>query len=259
MTATHADVNRRDGADEVRARVFDIQRFCVHDGPGIRTTVFLAGCPMRCAWCHNPESFRGSSGRWLSPTAVLGEVLADRDYYAESGGGLTVSGGEPLLHPRLLRSLLALAKQAGLHTCVQTAGAVAPDAILAVLDLVDLFQLDLKHMDSTRHRTLTGVGTEQIHANAALLLQRGACVELRMPLVPGVNDDAGNLDATAALLTVRGVWRLHLVPYQRSYLDKYERLGLEARCADVETPAPHVVSRVVDHLGRLGIEAIVDA
>ncbi len=243
----------------LRARVFDVQRFCVHDGPGIRTTIFLAGCPLRCAWCHNPESFRGASGRWLSPEAALAEVLEDRDYFEISGGGVTVSGGEPLLHPAFVQALLGLARGERLHTCVQTSGAVPPSALLAVLDVVDLFQLDLKHMDPARHRALTGAGPERIHESARLLFAHGANVELRMPLVPGVNDDAENLDALAAFLHGHARTSLHLLPYQRTYLGKYEQLGLPARCADVEPPSSAAMSSVVERLARAGIRATVEA
>ncbi len=115
---------RETDTGETRGRVFDVQRFSVHDGPGIRTTIFLVGCPLRCAWCHNPESFDAASGRWLSPEAALSEVLEDRDYYDVSGGGVTVSGGEPLLSVRFVSAFLARAEREGLHTCVQTSAAV---------------------------------------------------------------------------------------------------------------------------------------
>lgn len=241
-----------------RGHVFDIQRFCVHDGPGIRTTVFLSGCPLRCAWCHNPESFSPTSGRLLTAEEVMGEVLADRDYYEVSGGGLTLSGGEPLGQPRFARALLDLAKREGLHTCVQTAAAVPARALVDVLDVVDLFQIDLKHMGSERHRALTGVGTERIHRNAELLLARGARVELRMPLVPGINDDAPNLERVAAFVGAHGC-ELHLVLYQRTYLHKYEELGMAARCADVEPPSPDAVREVAERFRERGLAVTVDA
>lgn len=239
--------------------VFDIKEFAVHDGPGIRTTVFLKGCPLRCAWCHNPESFSATSGRPLTAGEVMAEVLADRDYYDVSAGGMTLSGGEPLGQPRFARALLELAKREGLHTCVQTAGAVPASALLEVLGLVDLFQLDLKHMSSDRHRALTGVGTERIHRNAELLLARGARVDFRVPLVPGINDDATNLESVADFLLAHGVSELHLVPYQRTYLGKYERLGMVARCASLEPPSPGAVHDAADRFRRRGLDVDVAA
>ncbi len=124
---------------------------------------------------------------------------------------------------------------------------------------VDLFQVDLKHMDPARHRALTGAGTERIHANVRWLLERGARVELRMPVVPGLNDDATNLDALAGFLRANGQTQLRLLPYQRTYLDKYERLGFPARCKYVAAPSSGAMCEIVARLGRSGIEATIEA
>ena len=240
------------------APVFDVQRFSVHDGPGIRTTVFLAGCPLRCAWCQNPEGFDAARTAPRSVSAVLAEVLADRDYYAHSGGGLTVSGGEPLLQPVFVRQLTGRARAAGISTCVQSSGAAGPAAALEVAPDVDLFQLDLKHMDEQRHRELTGAGCARVLASADALLDRGARVQFRMPLVPGVNDDATNLLAVAAFLLARGQRELRLVPYQRHYLGKYGVLGLVPRMAAVpEADAAHLRAATAQ-LASHGIHTEVD-
>jgi len=245
----------------VLIRVFDVQRCSIHDGPGIRTTVFVAGCPLRCAWCQNPEGLASRRADAVPVAAVVAEVLKDRDYYAASGGGLTVSGGEPLQSPGPVRALLAAAREAGLHTCVQTSAAVPRVHLEAVLDLVDLFQVDLKHMSPRRHQELTGVGTARIHANARFLLARAA-VEVRMPVLPGINDEARNLAATARFVVAHcptGARTLHLVPYQRMYLDKYAALGLEPRLPDLEVPDDAAMRRVRAELERRGIGVVVDA
>ena len=243
----------------VELRVFDVQRFSIHDGPGIRTTVFLEGCPLRCAWCQNPESFRTDEASTMTPEAILDEVLKDRDFYSVSGGGLTVSGGEPLLRPASVCALLEEAKRHGLHTCVQTSGAV-PEANLArVLGLVDLFQFDLKHMNTERHRELTGAPNERILRNAAFLVERGATVRFRMPLLPGINDDDENLTELARFLVGLGVTTLELVPYHRLYIDKYTTLGLEPRLKDLEPPSPAERMRAVERLNRHGVVAEIDA
>lgn len=239
-------------------RVFDIQRFSIHDGPGIRTTVFLAGCPLRCAWCQNPESFRSDAADAMTPEAIVAEVLKDRDYYALSGGGLTVSGGEPLLRAAPVRALLEEAKRHGLHTCVQTSGAVPEANRAAVLDLVDLFQFDLKHMSGERHRELTGATNERILRNAAFLVERGAPVQFRMPLLPGINDSDDDLRALSRFLVELGVKTLELVPYHNLYLAKYATLGLPARLADLEPPSPSDRLRVVERLGSHGVVAVID-
>lgn len=239
-------------------RVFDVQRCCIHDGPGIRTTVFFAGCSLRCAWCHNPEAFGGRQAAALTVEEILADVLRDRPYYDVSGGGLTVSGGEPLGCPLPVRALLEAAKAAGLHTCVQTSGAVPETSLAAVLGLVDLFQFDLKHMDSARHRELTGAGTERIHDNAAFLLGRGATVQFRMPLLPGVNDDAKNLEQVAEFLAAHGVPALRLVPYHRLYLGKVAARGLPPAALSLEPPSPRALQQVAGALSRHAIAVAVD-
>lgn len=241
-----------------RCRVFDVQRFSIHDGPGIRTTVFLEGCSLRCRWCQNPEAFRNGAAPAMSPEAIVTEVLADRDFYAVSGGGLTVSGGEPLLHLAPVRALLEEAKRRGLSTCVQTSGAVPRANVAAVLDLVDLFQFDLKHMDSRRHRMLTGAGNERIHDNAVFLIEQGAAVWFRMPVVPGVNDDDENLDAVARFLVEHGVRELRLVPYQRLYLEKYDALGLRPGLLGLVPPTAGDLARIVARMAGRGVTVAVD-
>lgn len=244
--------------DSVTCRVFDVQRFCVHDGPGIRTTVFLAGCPLRCAWCQNPEAFRSNQAAALTPREILAEVLEDRAYYEVSGGGLTLSGGEPLLHPTPVRALLEQAKAHGLHTCVQTSGAVPAASLAAVLGLVDLFHFDLKHMDPERHRELTGAGTERIHRNALFLLEQGANVQFRMPLLPGLNDDANNLDRVADFLAKHGVRELRLVPYHRLYLGKYTALGLTPGVRNIQPPSQLALQQVAGQFSSHEIAVAFD-
>lgn len=243
----------------VACRAFDVQRFSIHDGPGIRTTVFLEGCSLRCAWCQNPESFQHGAAPARSAEAIVAEVLKDQDYYAVSGGGLTVSGGEPLLHLEPVRALLEEAKRHGLHTCVQTSGAVPQANVAAVLGLVDLFQLDLKHMDARRHRSLTGASNERVLDNAAFLARQGAAVQLRMPVVPRVNDDDENLDRLARFLVGIGALELALVPYHGLYLDKYAALGLEPGLRGLSAPSEDDLARVTARLADHGVVARLDA
>lgn len=239
-------------------RVFDVQRFSIHDGPGIRTTVFLEGCPLRCAWCQNPEAFQSGAADELSPEAVLAEVLKDRDFYAVSGGGMTVSGGEPLLHLAPVRALLVEARRHGVDTCVQTSGAVPQGHLEAVLGLVDLFHFDLKHMDSRRHRALTGAGNERILKNAAFLMERRAAVQFRMPLVPGINDAPEHLAELARFLLSLGARELRVLPYHRLYLDKYTALGMVAPLRSTEAPSAEALARAASELGRHGVAAVLE-
>jgi pyruvate formate lyase activating enzyme len=157
-----------------------------------------------------------------------------------------------------VRALLEEAKRHALHTCVQTSGAVPQANLAAVLGLVDLFQFDLKHMDTRRHLELTGAGTERIHANAAFLLERGAEVEFRTPLVPGLNDDEENLGRLARFLGERGVRALRLVPYHRLYLGKYEALGLTPQLTEIAPPSAEGLRRVKERLEADGLAIAVD-
>jgi pyruvate formate lyase activating enzyme len=276
-------------------RIFDIQRFSIHDGPGIRTTVFFKGCPLRCLWCHNPEAVahdahlsyvaarcigcgccvsvcphgahrldtelghvltrdactacglcaaecRGEAlelvGRDASVAEVLGEVLRDRPFYDSSGGGMTLSGGEPLAQPEFALALLRGARAAGLHCAVETCGAVPWDRFEAVLPLVDLFLFDLKESDAVLHRQFTGASNTLIVDNLRRLHERGASLVARLPLVPGVNDRDEHFEAVAALLN--GLPRLlgvEIMAYHALGEGKRARLGLPASAlATVEEP-----------------------
>ncbi len=221
-------------SEDTACRVFDVQRFSIHDGPGIRTTVFLEGCPLRCGWCHNPESFlKGVATRMSAEEIIAEDPPTDDD--AEAG-----DTDKPVK-----KAAPEEAKRHGLHTCVQTSGAVPRAHFAAVLGLVDLFQIDLKHMDTQRHRELTGAGTERIHDNAVFLIEEGAPVQFRMPLLPGVNDDDKNLDRLAAFLRGHGVRELCLVPYHDLYRDKYAALGIEPGLTPLKLPSADDVQRVV--------------
>ena len=222
------------------ALVFDIEKFAVHDGPGIRTVVFLKGCPLRCIWCHNPESQSfeqermasadGRSppetvGRPMTVGDVMSQVRKDKAFYDNSGGGLTVSGGEPLAHFEFTRALLAVAKGEGIHTAVETSGFAPRERIEALLPLVDLWLWDVKAHPS-RHKELIGVEAAPILDNLAFIAGRGAKSVLRCPLVPGVNDSDEALAHIAHLAkTTLGVQRIDIEPYHPMGEDKNRRLG----------------------------------
>ncbi len=297
----------------IRGRIFNVQRFSVHDGPGIRTTVFLKGCPLRCAWCHNPESLRGEAeltvaesrcihcgacieacptgrlgvlgeggpshwapealraapectlcgtcvaacptearqlvGRLVGVDELVADLLEDRLFFDESGGGVTFSGGEPLAQPEFLAAALDACRRQGLRTAVDTSGFCRREDLLDMAGRTDLFLYDLKHMDEDRHRELTGVSNRRIldnlralaHVRAHALIGSRArdrdlplvkardaahdAIWIRVPLIPGVNDDAANLEATARFVrSLPGVHRLHLLPYHVHGIDKRDRL-----------------------------------
>jgi len=243
--------------DCASSSVFDLQRFSIHDGPGIRTTVFFAGCPLRCAWCQNPEAFEGHNAVLMSTKEIVLEVKKDHEFFAVSGGGITLSGGEPLLHLSNALKVLQESKREGLHTCVQTSGAVPPDHLKKVAPWVDLFQFDLKHMSPYRHRELTGAGNKRILLNARLLVSLEVDIQFRMPVIPGINDDLTNLEATARFLKDLGVPSLQLVPYHRLYLDKYKKLGLTPSLPEIKPSSEKRLGEIVHLLQLLAIHAEV--
>ena len=277
--------------------ILSIQRFCLHDGPGIRTTVFLKGCPLTCLWCHNPESqaerpellfdkqkclgcgacltacpqgvivvdgalgavgtvnraacvycgqcqdacpsgARQVLGKYREAEEVLAEVLQDRVFYETSGGGVTISGGEPLRAPHFLTALLALCKAQGLHTAVDTSGFAPLDAFLAILPHTDLFLYDIKHMDNDVHLRLTGAGNELILANLRALSRLHRNVVLRVPLIPGLCDDLRHLSQIRALALELGLTSINLLPYHPFARGKYERMQLQLphTTADLRPP-----------------------
>jgi pyruvate formate lyase activating enzyme len=206
--------------------IFEIQRWCGDDGPGIRSTIFFQGCPLRCAWCCNPEAWDPSGGRTLTAEAILAEVERDRVFYRQSGGGVTFSGGEATAQPELLRHLAQRLHTAGIHLALETCGQFPWDPNEAALDLMDLVYFDLKHMDSGSHARLTGAPNRLILENAVRLAGRGIPMILRMPLIPGCNDDPENLAATAGFAARLGNPVIELMPYHTLGLGKRRALGL---------------------------------
>ena len=264
--------------------VFNIQRFCVNDGPGIRTTVFLKGCPLSCAWCHNPESNSArpelfydadkyvSCGRCVSlcpqkahlmengrhqlrrescvrcmscaethcpalaaagetrrAEDVMAEVLRDRPFYQASGGGMTLSGGEPFFQEAFVLDLLRLAREAQVHTCVETCGFAPLSLLEQAARWVDLFLYDIKLTDPALHRQWTGVSNDRILENLRALDKMGAKTVLRCPVIPGVNDTPAHFQGVAKIAnSLMHLQEIHLEPYHPLGVSKARRLGRES-------------------------------
>jgi len=302
-------------SDQVVGRIFDVKRFAVHDGPGVRTTFFLKGCPLRCAWCHNPESMsrevelafypekciacgacvdacpqdaqdRSESrsngylrercdltgacldvcyaealvlhGRDVTVDDVLAEACVDRAFYEESGGGITLSGGEPLAQAEFVREVFQACQRAGIHTALDTSGQVAWGAFEGVLPWVDMVLYDLKHVDSELHRAYTGVGNERILENLWKLSQLGIPIEVRMPIVPGVNDGAEEIEGAARLLSeAENIAAVRLLPYHRLAGEKYASLGLANTMPNSPAPTADRLRDIADRLRQRGLVVVV--
>ena len=231
-------------------RIFNIQRFSIHDGPGIRTIVFFKGCYMRCAWCSNPESqsreietlAEGGKiktvGRDVTVDDIMPEILADIPYYRRSGGGVTLSGGEVLCQAEFARDLLKACKEAGLHTAIESAASSSYDKIEILLPYLDLYLMDIKHIDSRKHKEYTGAENARILENARRVAESGACeVIIRTPIVPGFNDTAEEVRAISRFAaSLPGVKEHHLLPYHRLGQDKYRGLGRSYSMDGIEPP-----------------------
>ena len=259
--------------------VFDIKRFAVHDGPGIRTTVFLKGCPLRCWWCHNPESqsmkpvtvdierkVNGKSvagkkvyGESMEVEAVLESILKDTHFYEESGGGVTFSGGEPMMQPGGLKLMLERCKKQGIHTTVDTSGYAAQENFEEIRDVTDLFLYDLKNMNPELHKKYTGVDNQLILSNADYLLKNGANLIFRIPVIPGINTSPEELNAMLGFLEERAdkMKELHLLPYHRIAENKYRRLKMKVQLQEVEEPSEAVILQLKTTFEQTGLEVII--
>lgn len=233
-----------------KGRIFNIQRFSIHDGRGIRTIVFFKGCYMRCAWCCNPESQEYDMqtliengkekivGKDVTVEEILPEILADVQYYRRSGGGVTLSGGEILAQPEFARDLLRACKQNGLHTAVESTANAPWETIKEILPYLDLYLMDIKHLNSEKHKEYTGVGNERILENARKIAQSGVELIIRTPVVPTFNDTAEEIRAIAKFAaTLPNVKEHHLLPYHRLGQDKYAGLGRSYSLKDIEPPS----------------------
>lgn len=236
---------------KTKGRIFDIQRYSIHDGNGIRTIVFLKGCVLRCRWCCNPESqeyaiqtmmVQGEPkiiGRDVTVAEVMETVEKDRPYYRRTRGGLTLSGGESLCQPEFATALLRAAKENGINTAMESMGCAKWEVIEGVLPYLDQYLLDIKHCNPDKHREFTGRSNELMLENAKKIAASHMTeLSIRVPVIPGFNDTQEEIRDIAAYTRALGnVKRLHLLPYHRLGQDKYAGLGREYLMGDVKPPA----------------------
>ncbi len=294
--------------------VFDIKHFAVHDGPGIRTTVFVKGCPLRCMWCHNPESLTSEPQLMFTPSRCIGcgycmkvceqgahitvngehevdwgkcvacgkcaaecysgalelagrettvdevmeEVLKDKVFFENSKGGMTISGGEPLNQPEFTAEVFRRSKEEGIHTSLDTSGYAAWSVIEKVIEHVDLVMYDIKQMDSERHKEYTGVPNELIIENLKKIDTKGIPIWVRIPTIPGLNDDEDNFRKIGELLSgLKHIERVDILRYHKLAESKYEHTGQDYRLKGMDTPEKEEVEHLKDILEGFGVSNVI--
>jgi pyruvate formate lyase activating enzyme len=297
---------------EGKGTIFDIKRYAIHDGPGIRTTVFMKGCPLRCPWCQNPEgisperhliwrekrcigckdclkacqkgalSFSEDGllvdrdlcdccgrcagvcpsealeliGREVTVQEVMKTVEKDAAFYQQSGGGITISGGEPLMQPGFLSGILKACRNQGIRTALDTNGFADEQTVERIADYVDVFLWDLKMMDDEKHREATGVSNELILRNLKIVRELGKRVVTRFTLVPGVNDGrAGLMELGRFVAALGDEEEIDILPYHRTWVEKFRRLGVQGEPFDCEPPSREMLERARDRLALCGLTA----
>lgn len=252
---------------QVKGRIFAIQKFSVHDGPGIRTIVFFKGCVLRCRWCCNPESqsyeietmlVNGKEkviGRDVTVEEVLMEISQDRTFYRRSGGGVTLSGGEALCQPDFGEALLLGLKENGYHTAMESMGCAEFSTIERYLKNLDLYLMDIKHMNPQKHKEYTGRSNELMLENAKKIAESNTELIIRVPVIPGFNDTPEEIRAIAQYATtLKGVEQMHLLPYHRLGQDKYNGLNREYLMGEALPPVNEKMQQLLEEVTRTGLK-----
>lgn len=223
--------------------ISNIQRFTVHDGPGIRLTVFFQGCPLACWWCHNPECIRDfhshdhSGSEEFTEKKLLKEIKKELVFMDESGGGVTFSGGEPLWQPDFLKNMLLACREEEIHTAVDTSGLASQKVLKSIMDLPNLFLFDLKIINDNLHRKYTGVSNQVILRNLKILNETNQSVIIRIPLVPGITDTEENINDIRSLLAEMPNLRIvNLLPFHGMAESKYTRLNMPYKLSYLNEP-----------------------
>lgn len=299
---------------QIRGNIFDIQRYSIHDGPGIRTVVFLKGCPLRCKWCSNPESWKESpqlfyassrcircftcvkacpdkevtfeedlkihwercradklewveqcptkaltiKGKWLELSNVMGEVEKDTAFYRQSGGGVTLSGGEPLLQPEFCFELLRLCNEKGIHTAMETTGCVPKENLVKVLPVVDLFLYDLKSVDTQKHKKWTGIDNNKILTNLKWLSKQNKKIFVRTPMIPDVNDSEMDILNIIETLQKYGIKNYDILPFHQYGSGKYQSCGMEYTMQNVKPHSEEYVEKMREMIQSYGFNIKIE-
>jgi pyruvate formate lyase activating enzyme len=294
---------------EVKGIIFDIKRFAVHDGPGIRTTIFMKGCPLKCKWCHNPEGLSPSKeifyyeykcmgfgkcievcpndvniaiekgisisrnrcslctkcidacptgarqlvGRELTVNEIIEEINKDIIYYDASGGGVTFSGGEPLMQSAFMKQVLKILKKDGIHTAVDTSGYTSPRTLDSILNNTDLYLYDLKLLNEKEHLKYTGVSNKSIKKNLKIILNSEKDIILRFSIIPGITDNKENINELINFISpMKRIHEIDLLPFHNVY-EKYKRLGKKYMMKHISSPSQKKIQSIKETLEKIGL------
>lgn len=307
-------MNQLETSKESKGLIYNIQRFSTEDGPGVRTTVFFQGCPLKCLWCSNPESkeyrpqmmffskictecgacleacptgaskkkedgslwvdrdictncgacvdvcpndARSIAGKWMTVEEVFNIIQKDSLYYTNSEGGVTISGGECTMQPEFVQELLEKCYNRAIHVCLDTCGFAPWDTLEKILPKVDLVLYDIKHLDPKKHKEFTGVDNKLILDNAGRMKQMNVKMIIRLPLIPGYNDDEKNIKATGRFMKLWGLDRIDILPYHKLGVNKYEALGEKYLLDGIPSLQRENVARTVQILESFGLKVEV--
>ena len=263
----------------MKAVVFDIKHFALHDGPGIRQTIFFKGCPLKCWWCHNPESQKKSIesyikyskiddvsienkiviGKYYTANKIIDEIEKDLVFFEESNGGVTFSGGEPLLYADFLKPILAFCKEKNINTALDTCGYAPKDSLLSIIDNIDLYLYDIKFIDDEKHIKYTGVSNKIILNNLKLLSEKNKNIIVRLPLIPGINSTEKDIELLIDFLKqFNNITQIDILPYHNISKSKYQRLNIKYKLPDVKEFSSNEIEKIKLTLINAGFNVNID-
>ncbi|MCJ7447077.1 MAG: glycyl-radical enzyme activating protein [Bacteroidales bacterium] len=261
----------------MKGLIFSVKRYSIHDGPGIRVTFFMKGCPLSCWWCHNPEGispdqetveqiekvgemeFRKTeeAGRFYSVNDILEILDKERIFISYSKGGITFSGGEPMLQMDFLSEALKVCKANGYHTAVDTSGYSSTDNFKTIIPFTDLFLFDIKHLNDNLHNEYTGVSNMLVLENLRLLLSSGRDIMIRIPVIPGINDDDDHLESLREFIMNNkneNLKKINLLPYHKIGSSKYKKFNIPYRMSDAQQPSRQRMNELKMFFSETGIK-----